>query len=64
MHPGGELAGKRFQRCFGARDRIVGGRSGRDRLAQCVRRRNHFMIRISRDRGRIVLAGGHAGRCS
>ena len=60
VHPRGELGRKLDQRRFGARDRIVVGfRGRRDGLAQFVRRRDHFMIGVCRDRRSIVLALGH-----
>ena len=61
LHPCRKFGRELDQRRFGARDRIVVAfRGRRNGLAQFVRRRDHFMVGISRDRWRIVLAVGHA----
>ena len=60
LHPVGKLGRKLHHRRFGARDGVVVGVQRRpDGLAQLVRRRDHFVICESRNRGRVVLAGRH-----
>ena len=60
LHPAGEFARQLRQCRFGARHGIVDDVAGRrQNLAQLVRRRDHLVVGVGRDRRGVVFTTGH-----